>query len=319
MPESPLNVFLDQRGATALQEAAASKVSPASPSERRSVDVSLDLNLSTSRVDVDGEHFHFEGNRFSLDGIREISHEPRKIFRASEPPRGTIPGTVRAWEPVRIFKERYYQLVPTREAPTMEIDGIQMHRTTGVHPFAASREFAAAVVRPGARVLDTCGGLGYTAIHALRLGAAEVRSFEISEGVLYLREINPWSRLEAGDDRLRLEARDVFRGTVELEPASFDAIIHDPPRYALAPDLYASAFYVRLRDLLKAGGEVFHYTGDPNSRRRGSSTVRRVIERLREAGFRTTPRPDLQGIVARREEGRGRGGQGRGRARGFTP
>ena len=185
----------------------------------------------------------------------------------------------------------------------MEIDGIQMHRSAGA--------FAAAVVRPSARVLDTCGGLGYTAIHALRLGAAEVRSFEVSEGVLYLRAINPWSQLEAGNERLRLEARDVFKGTVELEPASFDSVIHDPPRYALAPDLYSSAFYLRLRNLLRAGGELFHYTGDPNSRRRGSSTVRGVIERLRAVGFRTTTRPDLKGIVARRERERDVG-------RGFT-
>ncbi len=287
-------VLLDHRSATVLREAA-SNASPAA--EPRSVDVSLDLNLSTARVDVDGHHFHFQGTRFLLDEIREVSHESRKVFRAAEPPPGE---TICAWEPVRVYTEHYYQLVPTPEAPTMEIDGIQMHRTTGVHPFAAARAFAAAVVRPGARVLDTCGGLGYTAIHALRLGAAEVRSFEVSEGVLYLRAINPWSQLEADNERLRLEARDVFRGTVELEPASFDAIIHDPPRYALAPDLYSSAFYLRLQNLLKARGELFHYTGDPNSRRRGSSTVRRVIERLRAVGFRTTPRPELQGIVARR-------------------
>ena len=39
-------------------------------------------------------------------------------------------------------------------------------------------------------------------------------------------------------------------------------------------------------------------SGAKGTRRRGSSTVRRVIERLRTAGVRTTPRPDLQGIVA---------------------
>jgi predicted methyltransferase len=303
MPESPLRVFLDQRGATVLGDAAL-KVGAERQFGPQSVEVSLDLNLTTERVDIDERHFVFHGKRFLIDGIREISHAVRKIFRATEPPEG---GTIRSWEPVRVFTGHYFQLVPTPEAPTVEIDGIQMHRTAGIHPFAAAGEFAAAVVRPGARVLDTCGGLGYTAIQALRLGAAEVRSYEVSEGVLQLRAINPWSQLEPCGERLRLETRDVFRGTAELPPGSFDAIIHDPPRYALAPDLYSSAFYLRLRSLLRAGGAMFHYTGDPNSRRRGSSTVRRVIERLRAAGFETTPRPDLQGIIARRDRRRGHG------------
>lgn len=301
--ESPLPVFLDQRGAAVLTDAAA-KVSAGTQPEPQSVELSLDLNLSTARVDVDGRHFVFRGKHFLVDGIREISHEAHKVFRASEPPEG---GTIRSWEPVRVFTGHYFQLVPTPEAPTVEIDGIQMHRTTGVYPFAAAGAFAAPVVRPGARVLDTCGGLGYTAIQALRLGAAQVRSYEVSEGILQLRAINPWSQLEPCGERLRLETLDVFKGTAELSPGSFDAIIHDPPRYALAPDLYSSAFYLRLRSLLRAGGAMFHYTGDPNSRRRGSSTVRRVIERLRAAGFETTPRPDLQGIVARRDQRRGHG------------
>ena len=34
-------------------------------------------------------------------------------------------------------------------------------------------------------------------------------------------------------------------------------------------------------------------------------TVRGVLERLRGAGFRVTPRPDLQGVVARRGESGG--------------
>ncbi len=296
------DVFLDHRGAALLLDATPGAGS-ARPTVSNRITLSLDLNLSTCGVEVDTEHFYYEGNSFSLAPLGEISRTKRKVFRA----RGITSGApVTAWEPVRVYTEYYYQLVPTTEAPTLEIDGIQMHRTSGVQPFASAGAFARAVVRPGARVLDTCGGLGYTAIQALRLGASRVWSFEVSEGVLSLRRLNPWSQLEAGSDRLRLEVEDVFKATLHLQSGAFDAIIHDPPRYALAPDLYGTPFYLRLRDLLGARGVLFHYTGDPNSRRRGSSTVRGVIKRLREAGFSTTPRPDLQGIVATRRKTRTR-------------
>ena len=49
------------------------------------------------------------------------------------------------------------------------------------------------VVMKGNRVLDTCSGLGYTAIWALRTGAQEIVSVECNESVIKLRKENPWS------------------------------------------------------------------------------------------------------------------------------
>ena len=290
----PMEVFLDARTAQDLLDAAS-----AGPSHRVGVEVSLDLNLTRVTVDVDVEaDFVGSGSRlFSLTSLQKIIKTPRKVFSLIVDgglERGALEHG--AWEPLEVFTDHHYQLVPTEGAPTVEVDGIQMHRTSGVEPFEAARRTVESVVRPDDRVLDTCGGLGYSAMQAARRGASEVISSELSEEVLFLRRRSPWSRLEAGLP-IRLEKGDVFQHLTRLSPGSLDSIVHDPPRYSLSPELYSEAFYLRLRDLLRKKGRLFHYTGNPYSRGRGRDFLGGVLDRLRRAGFDAEPRPDLQGFV----------------------
>jgi hypothetical protein len=160
-----------------------------------------------------------------------------------------------------------------------------------------------ALVRPlGARVLDTCGGLGYFAAGCLAAGAAQVRSFEVNPDVLWLRERNPWSPEGPGSgidrSRLVLEEGDIAARIAGLPDGSFDAVLHDPPRFALAGELYSLAFYRELARLLRRGGRLFHYTGAPNARSRGRDLPGEVSRRLGEAGFRT--RRSLDGVLGTR-------------------
>lgn len=48
----------------------------------------------------------------------------------------------------------------------------------------------------------------------------------------------------------------------------FAAIIHDPPARALCKttDMYGAAFYKNLARVLKPGGTLFHYIGNPESK-----------------------------------------------------
>lgn len=50
--------------------------------------------------------------------------------------------------------------------------------------------------------------------------------------------------------------------------AEFAAIIHDPPARALCKttDMYGAAFYKDLARVLKPGGTLFHYIGNPESK-----------------------------------------------------
>jgi hypothetical protein len=135
----------------------------------------------------------------------------------------------------------------------------------------------------GKRVLDTCAGLGYFAAWCVADGADYVLSFELDPDVLWLRGINPWSPPLAPP--LELRQADVATAVRDLAPASFDAILHDPPRFGLAGELYSQAFYDELARVLQPGGRLFHYTGNPNRLTTGRDVPREVAQRLRHAGF----------------------------------
>ena len=85
-----------------------------------------------------------------------------------------------------------------------------------------------------------------------------------------------------------------------FEENSFLRIIHDPPTFSLAGELYSGAFYQQLFRVLKRGGRLYHYIGDPNSKASGGVT-KGVLKRLQEAGFtRVIRRPEAFGVVAYR-------------------
>jgi predicted methyltransferase len=75
-------------------------------------------------------------------------------------------------------------------------------------------------------------------------------------------------------------------------------IIHDPPMFSLAGDLYSLGFYRQAFRVLKNNGRMFHYAGDPQSKS-GARVTAGVMRRLQEAGFRRVVRaPRAFGVVA---------------------
>jgi predicted methyltransferase len=91
---------------------------------------------------------------------------------------------------------------------------------------------------------------------------------------------------------------DAFDEIAEFDAESFSTIIHDPPMFSLAGDLYSQEFYQQAFRVLKNNGRMFHYIGDPQSKS-GARTTAGVIRRLQEAGFkRVTRAPRAFGVVA---------------------
>jgi predicted methyltransferase len=168
-----------------------------------------------------------------------------------------------------------------------------------VEPFEDSRLKVEGTVLEGDVVLDTCGGLGYTAVWAARLGAVRVVSVEVCPEVRELRARNPWSG-EFFREPVEDVNSDVFEHVKNLEDEAFDSIIHDPPRFSLAGELYGAQFYSQLMRLLKPGGRLFHYTGAPYSRRGMRDFPAEVTGRLVDAGFRARREPEKLGVSARK-------------------
>ena len=188
------------------------------------------------------------------------------------------------------YAGKLIKLVPTEwDVPTFEIDGIKMLPTSKASPLDDARRKVALVQPAGKAVLDTCGGLGYFAACCLDAGAARIQSFEKNQDVLWLRTLNPWSpdpEAPANGGRLQLAHADVSQAITGLREGSFDAVLHDPPRFGIAGELYSQVFYDQLARVLKRSGRLFHYTGTPNKLTSGRDVPREVARRLEKAGFR---------------------------------
>ncbi|HEX6570499.1 MAG TPA: alpha-ketoglutarate-dependent dioxygenase AlkB, partial [Steroidobacteraceae bacterium] len=101
--------------------------------------------------------------------------------------------------------------------------------------------------------------------------------------------------------RLELVHGDVVARLPDLPDAAFDAVLHDPPRFGIAGELYSSEFYAQLARVLRPGGRLFHYTGTPNKLTTGRDVPNEVARRLRVEGFRTELRGD--GVLAQKVAG----------------
>ena len=243
---------------------------------------SLDLGLSVSEVGVTDAGFTW--------------HESRYPWPASIKDRTIYHWNGGGFQPVSIYAGSLIKLVPTPwGAPTFEIDGIKMLPTASDSPFEDARRKVELVGVSKRQVLDTCGGLGYFAAWCLRLGAARVLSCEKNPNVLWLRALNPWS--PAADAALELRNVAIETHIESLADASFDVVLHDPPRFGIAGELYSRQFYRQLARVLKPGGTLFHYTGSPNQLTSGRDVPGEVLRRLQDSGFQA--RRALDGVLAR--------------------
>ena len=259
--------------------------------KKGNVSVSTDLNKSTrTLILIENRIFFDNDNTLSQHELALISQKRNRVFVLEN-------------NKLRILEYRngnYYKLVPTDGAPTVEIDGIKMHRSKNIDPFEDARLKVSQVVMKNHHVLDTCGGLGYTAIWSARFGAEKVVSTERNEYIQKLRTENPWSE-ELFQKKILLISADISEYITELESESFESIIHDPPRFSLAGHLYGELFYKELYRVLVKNGRLFHYTGNPYIMRKGNSFMVNVGERLKKAGFKNViPHPNLLGVVAKK-------------------
>ena len=234
------------------------------------VECSLDLERSTTTIEPGAHDWNWQGHRYPyLDACKE-----RTIYHWNG----------NAFEPAARFSGSLIKLVPTEWGPpTFEIDGIKMLPTAQVSPWEDARSKVGLVQPRGKVILDTCGGLGYYAAWCLGGQAERVLSWEKNPDVLWLRSLNPWSPETGG--ALSLAQGDIVLEIASMPTGSIDAILHDPPRFGIAGELYSGAFYKELARVLRRKGRLFHYTGTPNALTSGRDVPREVARRLQQAGF----------------------------------
>ncbi len=257
------------------------------------VRISPDLGVTTVGVTLTPEAVSFPtGEQLSWAGVEKIARTTNNCFIVED-------GSVRA---IQVFSEetnRQCSLYPTLGAPSMLIAGFVMHRVKDIDPMQDTARKIKAIAPVVGRVLDTATGLGYTAIEAAKT-ADEVVTIELDPGAQEIARLNPWSQPLFHNPAIRQVMGDACEVVPTYEEQSFARIIHDPPAFSLAGDLYSGEFYRQLFRVLARGGRLFHYIGDLNSKS-GSPVTRGVLKRLQEAGFtRIARRPEAFGVVAYR-------------------
>lgn len=253
---------------------------------------SLDLGREAVQVRLEPDGVRLGAGMVPWPVIEEIAKSDTACFAIDD-------GAARK---IQTFSEetgRVYTLYPTAGAPTMLVSGVPMHRIKGIDPMEDTRRKLRTIAPVVGRVLDTATGLGYTAMEAAST-ASSVLTVELDPAAQAIARANPWSRKLFEDERIEQRIGDSIEVVRGLAEASFDRVIHDPPMFSLAGELYSLEFYRELRRVTAPGGRLFHYVGDPESRS-GARVTRGVLRRLEEAGFRDLRRrPEAFGVAAGR-------------------
>ncbi len=282
--------ILTCKEARALLEAASHLTEPVDYTKIR---ISLDLGLTLSEVVASPDGVTLpDGSRLPWDEVEKIESHCSVCFAVGD-------GSAK---PIRIYSEltgRVVALMPTDGAPTLTLSGIAMHRIQGTDPWKDTASKLRALGRVRGNVLDVCTGLGYTAIQAARYADAVI-TLELDPAVLAVARQNPWSRPLFTSPNLYPIIGDAAELIPTMPDGYFHQVIHDPPLFGLAGDLYSLEFYRELYRVLRPGGRLFHYVGNPESKMSGNVT-RSVLRRLREAGFkRVLRKPRAFGVLAAR-------------------
>ncbi|RLF13824.1 MAG: methyltransferase [Thermoprotei archaeon] len=261
----------------------------------RSLPLTFNLGLSKSMVELLNDGVVIEGHTVSYEDLQLALRDEDALFIV-EPP-GRLRKAV-LYADGRLYKLRK---VGEDKAPTLEINGVALHRLEGTEPWEdASLKVESANIKQGAKVLDVCTGLGYTTIMSMMKGASEVWTIEKDVNVLRMAEANPWSRgLESA--QIRKVLGDASKTLAEFSDEEFEAIIHDPPSITQASELYTVEFYRELHRVLRKGGTLSHFTGPTVSRTRGMDVVQGVSRRLKVVGFTVKLNRELMGVTAIKE------------------
>ena len=249
------------------------------------VNVSLDLGLTPSTVSVTEDSVELpDGFAVDREELDEAWRHPEDCVVLSE--KGCIKAYLYSDE-----RGKYYKLYQHEEglAPTIVINNATMHSVVRMGPWEDEIRKVQALPEREGECLDTCCGLGYSAQLLAEAGFERVVTCEEDPNVLEIAAINPWSRDLFRRRRIDLHDCDMRDYMAECSDNSFPLIFHDPPTVYQAGELYSEELYREFARLLEPGGVLYHYVGEPG-RNRGQDYAGGVLDRLHEAGFRSTER-----------------------------
>lgn len=252
----------------------AEEVINAKKDKKESVNISLDLGLTKTQANIGGNQVKINEHSVPISEFEKVNEKFCYFIEDSQ------------LKKVAFFSEdtnTYYKMIPTDDWPTFALSAVPMHRRIHLSPKEDTLLKIKEISPVNGKVLDTCCGLGYTAITSSK-DAEEVHTFEKDKDVITVAEINPYSRELFSSKKIKLHQDDIFTAIKNFENSYFDRIIHDPPTFKRAPELYSKQFYVELYRVLKKGGIIYHYS-PAYQKLKGRKFYITIIKNLKEAGF----------------------------------
>lgn len=254
--------------------------------------ISLDLGLTVSKVQLTERGVIFsDGQIIDWKSMKKVYKHNNRCYLIED----------NEVKPIIFYSEKtgwVRTLYPTKSAPTTLVSGILMHRIKDIDPVEDTRRKIKTLnLHKGGVVLDTATGLGYSAIEAAKYNS-RVTTIELDPSALEVAKLNPWSKKLFNNPDIIQIVGDIQEEVCKFESETFTHIIHDPPTFKIAGELYSSKLYKEFFRILKNKGILFHYIGDPNSKH-GSMITKSVLRRLKEVGFvRIKLVPEAFGLVA---------------------
>lgn len=237
--------------------------------------LSLDLGKTTETVKVHEGFVHIRENKVPISDFEKTKDDV--LYVVDE----------HILKKAAMFSDEtqfYYKLFPTTDWPTLMLSSTPMHRYTHISPKMDTETKIKEVFPIKGVVLDTCCGLGYSAIMASKY-ADKVVVFERDPNVLHVASFNPYSEELFNNQKIEVKNEDVLDSIASLSDAMFDRVIHDPPTFKYSPDLYSKEFYKELFRVMKKGAILYHYAPSPH-KTRGEEFHLKVVRNLKESGFK---------------------------------
>lgn len=249
---------------------------------------SFDLGKTSENAVIDGNSFILRGVKVQNEALEGFKDETCYVLEDGE------------FKSIDFFSEEtnlFYKLKPTKDWPTLTLSSVPMHRFKTVSPKTSASLMVGEISPIEGSVLDTCGGLGYTAIlSAGEKNAKEVFVFEKDENVLRIAEYNPYSDELFSNKKIKLHKEDVFEGIKKLGGNYFDRIVHDPPTVSFSLELYSEEFYKNLFRVAKSGAILYHYCPNPG-KTKGKEFWHTIIRHLEKTGFKNCKyNPNSSGV-----------------------
>ncbi|MDO8642850.1 MAG: SAM-dependent methyltransferase [Candidatus Woesearchaeota archaeon] len=264
------------------------KIADTIAAAKEEITVSLDLGKSQTTIQISRTVVDIAGQKIPQNDFKNLKEHFLYALEDNQVKR------------IAFFSDEtqtYYKLVPTTDWPTFTLSSTPMHRSTHISPKEDTKRKMKLIDPIKGIVLDTCGGAGYTAIWAARF-ADEVHTFEKDSNVLRLAEYNPYSQELFTNKKIQVHEEDISSGIRSFKNNFFQRIVHDPPTFTRAPELYHPLFYEQLYRVLVPHGILYHYAPMPD-KTKGKQFYLSILNHLKEAGFRNVEyHEDASGIRA---------------------